>query len=355
MSDRLAIQAVIKRATQAAQDAVVNLDADTLAELEKIYHQAAADIGAAIERNAGMDGNVTLAELQSALAQVNAKLRDLSYQRDALLNGALTEAAALGVDPSLAAVMGAAATMTVPAEAVSFVRNFVAADGLQLSDRIWRVDRMAKDIVTNAIESAVIQGHGAAQAARDLLSKGSAVPSDVANKLNAANAAELSKSAKELMTGQGSPLDNAMRLFRTEINRAHGTAYMMGAAKNPDVAGFKFLLSPSHPKHDICDLLSTQNLYGLGAGVYPKDKIQGIWPAHPNTLSFVVAVFKDEVSGRDKASKETPMEAMARLSPAQRQGALGMAKSQAYDDGKISQGMIRAPWRTVKKRISADS
>lgn len=343
MVDRLAIQAAIKRATQAAQDAVVDMDAAALSELEQIYRQAAEEIGAAITRNAGLDGNMTLAELQSALAQVNAHLRNLAHQRDALLNGALTEAAALGVDPSLSALMGAATTMTVPAEAVAFVRNFVAADGLQLSDRIWRIDRQARDRVVNAIEMAVIQGHGAAQAARDLLAKGSAVPSDVANKLNAANAGELSKSAKELMTGQGSPLDNAMRLFRTEINRVHGTAYMMGAAKHPDVAGFKFLLSPAHPKHDICDLLSIQNLYGLGAGVYPKVKIQGVWPAHPNTLSFVVAVFKDEVSSRDKAGKETPMEAMARLTPEQRQGVLGVAKTQAYDEGKITQGMIKAP------------
>ncbi len=47
----------------------------------------------------------------------------------------------------------------------SIVRRFVAEDGLQLSDRAWRLDRHARDIIVNAIEMAVIQGHGATQAA----------------------------------------------------------------------------------------------------------------------------------------------------------------------------------------------
>lgn len=77
-----------------------------------------------------------------------------------------------------------------------------------------------------------------------------------------------------------------------------------------------------------------------------------MWPAHLNTLSFVVAVFGDEVTEADRAGKETPMEALARLSPEQRQGVLGVNKAKAYDAGQIRQGMIRAPWRAVQKRIA---
>jgi hypothetical protein len=74
-----------------------------------------------------------------------------------------------------------------------------------------------------------------------------------------------------------------------EINRAHGTAYLKGAEAHPDCVGTRFLLSPSHPEHDECDLHASANLYGLGPGVYPPGKTP--WPAHPNTLSYVVAVF----------------------------------------------------------------
>jgi hypothetical protein len=344
--------AAIRRATKVAQQAVADLDAAALGDLERIYRQAAAEIAAAIEGYAGADGNLMLTELQAVLAQVNGQIRQIAYQRDVLLTEALAHAVSLGTEP-LAAVLGSSAMMRVNESALSFVRNFVAADGLQLSDRIWRLDRQARDLVSNAIEMAVIQGHGAAQAARELLARGLPVAAEIQGKMGEASAGKISREAAGILTGKGRPMDNAMRLMRTEINRAHGTAYMMGAGEHPDVVGFRFLLSPAHPEHDICDLLSTQNLYGLGEGVYPKDKIDGVWPAHPNTLSFVVAVFGDEVTEADRAGKEKPMEALARLSPAQRRGVLGVNKAQAYDAGQIRQGMIRAPWRAVQRRIGA--
>lgn len=100
-----------------------------------------------------------------------------------------------------------------------------------------------------------------------------------------------------------------------------------------------------------CDLLATQNLYGLGAGVYPSIAASG-WPAHPNTLSFLVVVFKDEVTAEDKAGKETSMQALDRLTPEQRRGALGVNKAEVFDQGKMSKGMIRSKWSAVKKRIA---
>lgn len=248
-------------------------------------------------------------------------------------------------------VLTSAAAMAINHDALQFVRTFVAADGLQLSDRIWRLDRHARDVVVNAIEQAVIQGHGAAQAARELLMKGQGVPGDIADKMGAGNAQAMGKAAGELLTGEGSPMVNAMRLMRTEINRAHGTAYAKGALGHPDAAGIRFKLSPGHPKPDICDLLSTQNLHGLGPGVYPTVEASG-WPAHPNTLSFLEVVFKDEVTDADRAGKETSMEALARLTPEQRRGALGVNKAEVYDQGKMSKGMIRSKWSAVQRRIS---
>lgn len=356
MSDRTAQQAAIRRATLAAQREVVALDSASLNELEQIYRQAAADIAQRIAAHSGADGNVALQEMQSVLDQVNARLRALAEQRNTLLNGNLAAAAALGTQPLVAeAALSSAAAMQVNHEALQFVRTFVASDGLQLSDRIWRLDRHARDAVTNAIEMAVIQGHGAAQAARDFLARGEPVPIELQDKIGAASSAGIAKDTTDaLLTGQGSPMDNAMRLMRTEINRAHGEAYIKGALSHPDAAGVRFKLSPGHPKPDICDLHSTANLYGLGAGVYPTRE-NCPWPAHPNTISFVEVVFGDEVTEADKAGKETPTQALERLTPAQRIGVLGKNKAEAFKDGKLTQGMIKTPWREVKGRIERAS
>lgn len=359
MADRA--RAAIKRATAIAQQAVEGLDADMAQALIDLYQAAAADIAARIRSHAGGDDTVALQELRSLLGQVQDILQELTAERDHLLSTALQDAAewgarpytgavAAGVPVTEVAVASSAAALQVSREALRFVQTFVAEDGLQLSDRIWRIDRSGRDRIVNALESAIIQGHSAGQAAREFLAQGTAVPADIANKLNAANAGAISRAAQEVMTGTGSPLDNAMRLFRTEINRAHGEAYMMGGEDHPDFAGWRFLLSPAHPAPDICDLLSTQNLHGLGAGVYPS-RAKCPWPAHPNTLSFVEIIFKDEVTTADRAGKETPVQALGRLSPERRAGALGKGKAEIYDQGKLTQGMIRSPLRAVQKRV----
>ncbi|MBU1692283.1 MAG: hypothetical protein KJ958_05450 [Gammaproteobacteria bacterium] len=366
MSDRTAIQAAIKRATKAAQTGMNSLDAAALSELEQVYQQAAADIQAQIQAHAGGDGKLALSELQSLRDQVGFRLSKLSETRNVLLQQKLGEASALGVDPFTVQIppsppfakggiygdglLSASAAMQINNEALQFVRTFVAADGLQLSDRIWRIDRHAREAVTGSLEQAIIQGHGASQAARDFLMRGEAVPLDIQNKMGMANAGKVGKEAAgALFAGNGSPLDNAMRLFRTEINRAHGTAYLKGAEAHPDCVGTRFLISPSHPQHDICDLHASANLHGLGPGVYPPGKTP--WPAHPNTLSYVVAVFKDEVTAADKAGKENAMQALDRLTPAQRIGVLGVNKHEVFKEGKLTQGMIKAPWKAVQKRI----
>ena len=351
-------RAQIKRATLIGQRAIETLDAETQQALIDLYKIQAGEIATRIRNHSGPDDNLALQELQQLLGQVQGILQRLTTERDALLNEALAKAADYGARPVLGSVMdtgavvATAASMRVSQDALRFMQTFIAEDGLQLADRIWRIDRGARDKIVNALESAIIQGHGAGQAAREFLAQGAAVPADVANKLTAANASALSKTAQEIMAGTGSPMDNAMRLMRTEINRAHGEAYMMGGEDHPDFGGWRFLLSPAHPKPDICDLLSTQNLYGLGPGVYP-DRERLPWPPHPNTLSFVEIVFKDEITAEAKAGKETPLEALARLAPERREGVLGKGKAEIYDAGKLTQGMIRAPLATVAKRIAS--
>jgi hypothetical protein len=354
-------QLAILQATLDAQQQTEQLDADSLAELQRLYRQAADDIARRIAAYSGSDGNIPLYQLQNLLKELNARLEILSSTRNALLNQSLTSATILGTRPltdALAAsgisTVGMISTTTalqINRAALQFVRTHIEADGLQLSDRIWRIDRQARDLINNAVESAVIRGQGAAEAARELLQKGQAVTAELADKMGEANAQTIAKGASELLTGSGSPMDNAMRVMRTEINRAHGTSYAAAALAHPDAAGVRYKLSPAHPRPDICDLLSSQNLHGLGPGVYPTVEDSG-WPAHPNILSFLEIVFKDQVTEEDQSGKETSMEALDRLTPAQQIGVLGVNKHAAFKDGKLKPDMIAKQWSAVQKQIS---
>lgn len=349
------------------------LDAQGVSDLLALYQDAAAQVRGAIRSRVDSTDTVPQQNLQALLRQIEDIVAQLGQQRDALLQANIEQAAALGTRPLTAQGIGAVgggssvAPGAAPAAqavltstnafainqaAVQFVTTFRAADGLTLADRLWRLDMGAKEALQRAIGSAVVQGWGAAKAARDFAMAGGVLPQDIAGQLASSKASNLVDLADLLTSNNGGEVWKAERVLRTEINRAHGEAFMAGGEQTPGFAGWRFLLSPAHPRPDICDLLATQNLYGLGPGVYPDRATMGsVWPAHPNTLSFVEIVFADELTPEDAAGKETPLQALQRLSSDVRDGVLGQTKASYFDQGLLTRGSIRSPLRAVRARL----
>lgn len=344
---RTATKAAIRRASRAARAKMNRLDKEALDRLNTLYRAAREDLARHIADYADDDGNLRLQVLRDLLEQVENRLQKLARDRDAHLNGSLTRAAVLGIEPLQ---VGAKAMPRIAEEAVRFVQEFRAADGLQLSDRLWKLDRQARTVVSTAIESAVIQGHSAHQAADAFLARGERIPKLVRDQLNKAGAKRIANQTGKALMREGGPYANALRVFRTEINRAHGEAYMAGAEDHPDVIGFRFLLSPRHPRPDICDLHANANLHGLGPGVYPSRE-SNPWPAHPNTLSYVEVVFRDEVSEADRGGKEDPIDWLKKQPGDVQVGVLGgQKKRDALQAGVLARSEINTPWNILKKR-----
>ncbi len=345
--------AAIRRATHAAHRAIDAMDARVLGALTRAYQDAAREIRERIRTAAGAEDVVRLTELRHLLGQVEGVLTRLDQVRGQLMDDALREAAQIGVAP-LDPLTGAQLRVTtqslmkISEEAVRFVRTFVALDGLQLSDRIWAVSNAAREAIVAAIERSVILGSSAEDTVRDLLSRGERLPGGLLAKARSASSGAMSGEVEDALTGAAA---DARRLVRTEVNRAHGEAFMKAAAEHPDFGGFRYLLSPAHPAPDICDLLSEQNLYGLGKGVYPSREATP-WPAHPNTLSYVEIVFVDEITQADREGKETPLQALERLSPERQEGVLGLTKFELFKQGRISIGMIRAKVSDIRERLA---
>ena len=109
---------------------------------------------ATIERSGDNAGKVTVDALRSVLAQVEGILDGVAVTRDAVVTAGITQAAQTG---AAGAGLESAAAMRVATTAVDFVRHFVAQDGLMLSERLWRVDRGAREEITRAVESVVVQ------------------------------------------------------------------------------------------------------------------------------------------------------------------------------------------------------
>jgi hypothetical protein len=347
---RLGTKAAIKRGSAAARRNMNRLDQQALQELDRLYRNAAAEMSQAIMSYKDQDGNLRVEVLQDMLGQIDGILNELSRLRNGQLDLFLDQAAQLGAGAYSGALPPAMITR-VAKEAVSFSKAFVGADGLQLSDRIWRLNQGAKQTVADAIQNSIIQGHSASQAVNEFLSRGSPAPGDLSSKLDMAKAETVAQLVgKTLLRDEGNARINAMRLFRTELNRAHGEAYMLTGEAHPDFGGWRFLLSPRHPALDICDMHAKVNRYGLGAGVYP-DRARTPWPAHPNTLSYVEIVFEDEISDEDRAGKETRIDWLNKQPEGVQEGVLNSrSKAAALRDGILAENQIATPWKVLKVR-----
>lgn len=342
-------QRAVKDASLKAQDAMRKLDHASLSELQHIYDDAAKDIKNFLLTAAGAAGVVAVSGLAYVMLQVRSRLDNVTAARDAVLEKGIAEAAAIGVRPFETRVDPVQAA-TIRQEAAQYVRDFVGSDKLTLSDRIWRLDRHAQEIVGQAVQNAVIRGQGAMQAAQEFLAKGIALPADLALARDAASAGRIGETVSEsLLTGRGAPLDNALRVMRTEINRTHTRAYQRGAAADPESVGTRFMLSPRHPRVDICDMHARANLHGLGAGVYPHGRSP--LPAHPNTLSFEVIVYRDEVTAADREGKQTVVEFLQQVPSKDRKGILGANKNEAFEAGDLPASQVESSWRDVKSRL----
>lgn len=292
--------AKIREATLQAVRERNQLGNEAIEQLVTIYDDAGDAITQKIEQLSGSGDNLlSLDALQQVLSEIRKQMAELEKQRDGLLYRKIGEASVLGAKP-FAGELPPSQLFAVNHQAVSFVRALVAADGLQLSDRLWRLNRHATQTLADHIQFAVINGESAHQAMLRTMGSGKGVPHDIAMAYNGAKAGTLSRKVRSLMTGEADPVNGkgvvyqAERVFRTEINRAHGEAYMASAFQTEGVAGVRFMLSPNHKVRDVCDTHATADKYGLGPGVYP-DRASCPWPAHPNTLSYVEVVFDWEV------------------------------------------------------------
>ncbi len=89
------------------------------------------------------------------------------------------------------------------------------------------------------------------------------------------------------------------------------------------VSGFVgFDLDATHKIIDVCNTYASANLYGLGAGVYPKEYAPTL-PIHPNGRSTVNLVEKFEVDGEGAKFDPNAMESYIKNHPKHQESLLG--------------------------------
>lgn len=127
----------------------------------------------------------------------------------------------------------------------------------------------------------------------------------------------------------------ADRIIRTELARAWGDGFIAKIMDDEDVVAVRWKLGTRHPVFDICDMYAKADMYKLGAGIYPKDKLPP-YPAHPHCLCRMVEVFVGEVdlSKAEDNIQEAGNKWLNGLNLVQRQRVLGIAGNKAWADGE---------------------
>ena len=146
----------------------------------------------------------------------------------------------------------------------------------------------------------------------------------------------------------------AERITRTEMARAWADGFIAKMQKDADIVAVKFKLSSRHPVFDICDMYAKADMYGLGAGIYPKDKLPPL-PVHPHCLCRYVEVIEGEVDMQQQRDqvREAGDKWLNSLSESRRAQVLGRKGLKAWEDGEDWQGYMRgyAGLREMKSRL----
>lgn len=107
-------------------------------------------------------------------------------------------------------------------------------------------------------------------------------------------------------------------------------------ANDPDCVVFKWKLSSCHPCDDICDLYACADLWGMGEGIFPKDKLPKL-PVHPNCMCRVVPIFHGPMRVTSEPPKNKTLAGglayIMRLTETQRHSLLGVNGAKEVQKG----------------------
>lgn len=176
--------------------------------------------------------------------------------------------------------------------------EYLYGDGLNLSGRIWKMDREARDGINAVVMNGVANKASAWDMAKQLeefLGASEDCPRWTSTRLYGRTKSEIaSGDLGGLLSGDacdGSGVAyKALRLARTELQRIHALATDRILAEQPWVQMEQCNLSAAHPESDECDDVVTGG--ENGDGIYPVGTIE--YPLHPNCLCYKTSVMMDQ-------------------------------------------------------------
>jgi len=270
-------------------DAIKSADERIIAALQKAH----AELDALV-RGSEVNGEMQLLRWRQRQGRIRQELALLGVEiKRSIESGSLSAAtsiselreAATNALLKEAQLSFAVDFASVPRGVLDTIAKRIDSEGLKVSANVWA--NAQTDLISREVEAGIVRGRSATEIGRGI--RQFVLGSD------ALTESEL----KDLRTVRGverrllgtSIKAKAQRLARSEIANSAWESGLQSAEQSPIVKGIKWNLSSRHSIWDVCDILSTQNLYGLGPGIYPPSKLPP--RPHPNDLCFLTDVLRD--------------------------------------------------------------
>lgn len=157
--------------------------------------------------------------------------------------------------------------------------------GLSVSERVWDLTSRAEQDLKRIVANGIAAGRSPYEISKQI-EKYVSPEAGVADELG-------------IQTGPGvyrSPYKNAMRLARTETNRAYTQASANFYQDKPWVSEVDVTLSPDHDTPDDCDDVAD-------AGPYSPEEADGLIPVHPHCMCSLTPRIDPEYLGGGPAAE----------------------------------------------------
>lgn len=134
---------------------------------------------------------------------------------------------------------------------------------------------------------------------------------------------------------------HAMRIARTESQRAWFQGLMAKYQADPLVFGYKWRLSSRHKyvPYDQCDVCANMDV-GFGKGIYYKNRMPLI-PVHPHCMCMAVPVFITDIEKGSRYRPERAREYIDSLPEEKKKRLFGLEGAAAYEKGGDWQRLLR--------------
>ena len=308
----------LRNADRLQHVAVSRLTLYTAGRVHAILYPFQSWLAGEVREAADADGNADAGRLALVVNQADGRWRNVVAEYVGLLTRARQAAGSIAFGPWLVkhnhffpkSIERIQETFTPSADdyhrlaemwlrrrswAIQTAQQRVYGDGLRLSQRIWRLEQGGMQAIRNTIAQGMAERTNAWELARRLegqLNAGQEWPKWSEARLRSMdararaaskqglwrNAADMRRQNPDVtgtLTPPGGISYNALRLARNEIQAANHAVTSDIAQNFPGIVGRKVVLSPAHPRLDICDE------YAAGG---PYEKTANFLPLHPQCL-----------------------------------------------------------------------